>query len=312
MTPEQKHIARVLFKLKILTCDGQAYEDLFTQVMTASNVNFIQIKPQGSFGDRKNDGFDKTTGTYYQVYAPENLLTKENKTLDKLKEDFSGLFTNWNNQVPIQSFYYVLNDKFQGVYVSIVDALNQTQTLFNIPNMGPFLAKDLEHIVFQLDDSVIYELVGYVSPNQSSENIQLAALGDVVTHLVNNMTPIHGKGKLVVPDFDEKIEFNKLSETVGEILKSGNYQTHALESFFRNRSTTLKEELRSVFATLYAEALTNLKDYQEEDKADIAFYDILKKSYPNQKLVHEQAVIVLMAYYFEACDIFEEPIKEPK
>ncbi len=312
MTQDQKHIARVLFKLKVLTSDGQTFEDLFSKVMSYSNKNFIQVKPQGRIGDRKNDGFDSTNGSYYQVYAPEKLQLRENKILNKLKKDFEGLFNNWNNQVPIKQFYYVLNDKYKGVFPTVIDALTHIKINKKLSVAKPFTPKDIEELVFQLEDSSIYEIVGYISPNLGTEVIQLAALGDVVEYLIYNMDVIGEQGKLIVPDFDEKLQFNKLSDFVSNLLKNGNYQTYVLESFFQARSHSLKEDLRNVFSKLYQDALLEFKEYDAIEKSDVMFYSILKKAYPNQKLIHEQAVLALMAYYFEACDIFEEPVKDTK
>lgn len=68
--------------------------------MQRHNRNFQQVKPQGQYGDRKNDGFDKTTGTYYQVYAPEDIKIKEKETIEKLVTDFSGYMHTGNLFIP--------------------------------------------------------------------------------------------------------------------------------------------------------------------------------------------------------------------
>ena len=59
MNQQEKRIAYLIFKNRILESDGQAYEDFFVEVMTKLNPNFEPIKPQGQIGDKKNDGFDK-------------------------------------------------------------------------------------------------------------------------------------------------------------------------------------------------------------------------------------------------------------
>jgi hypothetical protein len=72
MTSQEKALAGILFKTKIYENEGQAFERLFTQIMNYAYPEFIQIKPQGRYGDRKNDGYTPSLGHYYQVYAPEN------------------------------------------------------------------------------------------------------------------------------------------------------------------------------------------------------------------------------------------------
>ena len=65
-----------MFKVRVHESDGNAFESLFTTVMRYSDKGFKPVKPQGRLGDRKNDGFIKEKGTYYQVFAPENLKRK--------------------------------------------------------------------------------------------------------------------------------------------------------------------------------------------------------------------------------------------
>ena len=46
------------------------------------------------------------------------------------------------------------------------------------------------------------------------------------------------------------------------------------------------------------------------DDSDTIFYYILNEANPfPEKKLPQDAVIVLMSYYFEACDIFEPPTK---
>lgn len=63
MRAEDKFIAKILFKIKVLQFRGQAFEDFFVSIMTKANTDFQAVKAYGNIGDRKNDGFIRTTGT---------------------------------------------------------------------------------------------------------------------------------------------------------------------------------------------------------------------------------------------------------
>ncbi|EAM4782516.1 hypothetical protein C8470_23630, partial [Salmonella enterica] len=65
-------IARNMFHLQVYESDGVRFEDLFSKIMYYKSPDFQQVKPYGNIGDRKNDGFIKGQGVYYQVYAPED------------------------------------------------------------------------------------------------------------------------------------------------------------------------------------------------------------------------------------------------
>ncbi|WP_042163497.1 tetratricopeptide repeat protein [Paenibacillus gorillae] len=156
MNSSEKMYIRKLFKTEVALANGQAFEDLFRQIMTYSNPHFRPVNPQGAKGDRKNDGFDDVNGVYYQVYAPENLEVKIQASIKKLKEDFEGLFTNWEN---INEFFYVLNDKYKGNYPDIEFALKELELKYKI-KCRPFLTKDLEEKFVQLDVDQIKTIIG--------------------------------------------------------------------------------------------------------------------------------------------------------
>jgi hypothetical protein len=106
MNLEKQYIARVIFKNRVLSSHGQVFEDLFVRVMQASDKDFRPVKPQGREGDKKNDGFNKVKGQYYQVYSPENVLEKEKESYKKLDTTFDELYDYWQPISPIKEFYF--------------------------------------------------------------------------------------------------------------------------------------------------------------------------------------------------------------
>ena len=123
MNRDEKYIARLKFQNELLKSDGQKFQDLFVKIMQKSYKDFRPVKPHGNVGDRKNDGFDKIRGAYYQVYAPENIDMKITNAVSKLKEDFEGLKSFWDSIYPIKEFYFTVNDKYKGLYPAIYYAL---------------------------------------------------------------------------------------------------------------------------------------------------------------------------------------------
>ena len=99
---------------RLLCADGQAFQILFSTVMSASHADFVTIRPQGSKGDGGNDGFVPSAGHYFQVYGPIDPSSKITYAVKKLARDFSKLQTTWAESVPIQAFSFVFNDKYQG------------------------------------------------------------------------------------------------------------------------------------------------------------------------------------------------------
>lgn len=311
MNLEKLYIARVIFKNRVLSSHGQVFEDLFVRIMQASDKDFRPVKPQGREGDKKNDGFNKVKGQYYQVYSPEDTSDKEKESYKKLDSTFEELYNYWQPISPIKEFYWVYNDKFQtGVYPSIEKTLAEIEQKFKV-KANPFLSKDLEDVFLSLPEHEIIEILGGHLPDYNYiEDVSITVLGEVIDFLIRgNFNP----NNITFPNeinFDKKIRFNKLSKAFATLLRTAFYQDYIITEYFKYNSKFTKENLKTVFSSFYKEALDEISDDLPE-KADLVFDYILDKARPRNNMAETNAVLTLMAHYFESCDIYEEPV-EPK
>lgn len=304
----EQYIAKIIFKNRIFQYKGQQFEDFFVSVMTKSNSNFQSVKAHGSIGDRKNDGFDRTTGTYYQVFAPEDLTKGKtiNEGVTKLEDDFTGLYSNWNDICPIKNFYFVANDKYNGIPAPIIQKSIEldNQPDYEEVSINLFSAKDLENIFDSLAPSAKQDILGFI-PDEIMPIVEYDALNETVSFLLKTEPAETSPDNLVVPDFDEKIEFNGLSSAVNNQLVMGSYQESLLLHYF-NENPGIKEILQKKFHELYEQAKHSVSDIKE-NFADCRFYFVLESACPKRTISIQTCVLVLMAYYFSSCDIFEEP-----
>lgn len=307
---EERYMANIIFKNRILAYKGQQFEEFFISLMSIYNSNFMPVKAHGRFGDRKNDGFDKTTGTFYQVFAPEDLNRKGTirDGVKKLKEDFEGLYEKWNEICPIKKYYFVTNDRYDGVPADIHEMAIELskKSCYSHVDINILGATDLEIIFNSLDRFKKQDIVGFI-PEQNIQIVEYEALNETVNFLLTIENDINNFDKLIVPDFDEKISFNGLSQVVRNNLTVGSYQEGTLIEYFNN-TPGVNEILQKKFHMLYEESKSNIKN-TKEDFADCRFYYILEKSCVKNTLPIQTSVLVLMAYYFSSCDIFEEPNK---
>ncbi|MFA7708345.1 MAG: ABC-three component system protein [Candidatus Pacearchaeota archaeon] len=305
MEHDSLFIARIMFQNEIYKSNGQTFEDFFVKVMGLHNPNFRPVKPQGKFGDRKNDGFDSTKGVYYQVYAPEDIKLKEDVALKKLKEDFQGLCDFWDEKCKIREFYYVINDKYKGAHPTTEEALSELKKKYSGKKFDLFLSKHLEDIFIKLSDDNIIEVVGLIPSPKKIEDIgkNFSVLKEVVNFILEKSEPLDFEETYPDIDFDDKIKFNNLNPIIASLLIKGNYQAHVVDDYFSLNSDFAKQELQKKFKSLYDDAK---KRFDIKTQADLIFFDILKKVMPKEDKYVQDAALVLMAYYFEACDIFEE------
>lgn len=308
MKKEDIYVAKILFQNRVLQYKGQSFEDFFVSIMTKSNPEFQAVKAYGNMGDQKNDGFVRSTGTYYQVFAPEE-ITKDKTIKDavkKLETDFKGLYEKWNDSCKLQKFYFVVNDKYEGLPAMLIQKVLELDAdpLYSDVEIGTFTAKDLERVFEKLDETEMQDIVGFI-PDVSSEIVEYEALNEVVSYLLNTELPENDDGKLIVPDFAEKISFNNLSQEIEIKLMTGSYQEGILKTYF-NENPGVKEILQGKFHAMYEKACELIPD-AKENASDCRFYYILENSAPKKTIAIYTCIGVLMAYYFTTCDIFEEP-----
>lgn len=304
MDSHEKALSRILFQNKVYKSDGQAFEDIFTQIMSYAESDFKKIKAWGSIGDRKNDGYIPSRGVYYQVFAPEEIRKKYPQTISKIKSDFQGLINQWN---PVNEFYFVVNDKFYGVNADSEQELKNIKKTYHLNACGFFTSSDLERLLFELSDDQIFAVVGFL-PYPDLLNLEYSALNEVVGHIMQlPLSQIAGEIKL--PDWDEKLQFNGLTDYPKLLLNHGSQQFGALNVFLIQH-TTLANELQMQMTGVYNAILMEWKGLNVS--GDNIFWEIMQKCSPKPEQSYQNAVVTIMAKYFESCDIFEEPKNSKK
>ena len=307
LTSVQKYFCRVLFHNKILELSGTQFEDFFVSVMVLRYPDFTPIKPQGSKGDQGNDGFVPEEGRYYQCYAPEDLNRGIEKSVDKATGDFGKIFNNWQETAQIKEYRFVFNDRFKGVYPDIEHALAKVKKDYKLDSARPFIAKDLEAEFFKLsDDEISSVLQTVIPPAEYLQNIDFEDVTEILQYLVSNREPFSDETKPISPDFDEKIEFNEIDQAAF-YLTIGNFQNGAVENFFNTHGDFTRTHIRDLMASAYNEALGEAMEIDGTSQGDRIFFRLLSNISPNQERSVQDAAIVLIAYFFEKCDVFERP-----
>lgn len=97
------------FKHLVLQAPDTAYQRLFQEVMKAvDGDDFVDVRPAGSIGDLKCDGWSTSTRTCYAVYAP--FTRKSPATVRrKVQDDLRGALAAWPE---MRGWRLVHNDLF--------------------------------------------------------------------------------------------------------------------------------------------------------------------------------------------------------
>lgn len=300
MNVQEKTIARKLFQNKILRSDGQAFEDIFTQVMNYSERDFQSIKPWGNIGDRKNDGYIKAKGIFYQVYAPEDIQKSYLDAVKKIKADFIGLLNQWS---PVNEFYFVINDKYKGVNADCEIVIQEIKQSYNLKRAGILTAKDIENVLFTLDDDEIFSVTGLIPDPATIKNLDYSILNEVISYVMQMPLKTNSEFNILLPDWDGKIKFNNLSDATANLLNGGYIQLYSLEEYLSNNSDFLADSLRDQLNAVYCQE-------KKSKSGDDLFWAMVECLSPKAQRMYQITVITIMAKYFESCDIFEEPLEE--
>lgn len=296
MNSQEVYWARLKFKNKIYESEAQAFEDLFTKIMNYRESDFVQVKPYGNIGDRKVDGYIHSKGIYFQVYAPENPSSKLARTVAKIIDDFEGLKSYYDN---IKTFAFVFNDKYHGVHPDLIAIMNLIREENNIET-SIIIAKDLEKFLFDLTDDELNSVLDIIMPsNITTPNFEI--LNEIIDYILTIEMKEQNSENLRLPDFENKIRFNGLSEHVKKILDHSTAYLVNIEEYFSSNGDFIADIIREKLHSIYLEE-------KESHKEDDLFWAIFNKIDNKKTMMSKEAVACLMTKYFETCDIFEEPI----
>lgn len=320
MNGAEKALARMRFQTIAARSMGMEFQNLFTRIMSYASSDFSPVKPQGNQGDWKNDGHEPLAGRYYQVYAPE--IFDESEAVKKIGIDFGGLEKKWGDKkvypIGIKEFLFVINDGYRvnpGVYPTTYRTLEKLRIAYGLTVCRPFLSKDLEERLLVLADDQVQSVIGFLPDPADIKVLRLDLLSEVIGHVVNNPIGRSLAHTLASPEFDDKIKFNRLNYT-GRWLTSADFRRGAVDTFFNANSEFARQEVRDKLKAMYD--ASKLKPFDDipggPTKEDQQFESILMGIAPKADAMGgrqhkdlQDAALVLMAYFFESCDMFEEP-----
>lgn len=310
MTEVRKLYGCMMFENRLLRADGDAFEDLFCDLMKERFPGFQKVKPYGKIGDKKNDGFIEEEGKFYALYGPED-ITKDVTTRyasTKAKSDVEGLITNWSASYELKEVFFVVNDKGNGLPAPIHEIIKQLNSSYENIKVSPLTFKDIVNIFEGLEVIKMQKILGSFIPTCDIELIQFDALGDIVQYLFSNWPNFIMKDPKVWKEFDDKIRVNGLNNT-GHLLETGSYCVGTVEEFLRKNTGYKVQLLKGIFVNIYEESKVAIPDTHEH-YADNRLLYVLEKASPDvNNPTIKNAMIGLLAYFFEKCDIFETTIK---
>jgi hypothetical protein len=285
------------FRAEFSTKRGMAFQDWFVRLAGyAFGADFEEVRPYGSHGDLKCDGRRVSTKSIFQCYAPDAM--KEPKLIAKIAEDFHGARAHWKDDMAEWVFVHNDGRGLPSNALRHIDGLRKAHAALAI---GIWSEPELLKLAMGLDLNALQALFGPAPSIGIVDRLVLADLVPIIEAL-QRRDPDAGDPPLAPPS-PEKLEKNALSEESGLLLRFGRRKSSLVETFFRKSPRPdLGERIAEAFRTRYVE----LKAL--DLPADTIFKHLQDYAGMDGEPKRQGAALAVLAYFFDNCDIFEDPV----
>ncbi len=284
------------FENAFLRAKADEFQTFFERLMgLAYKADFMACRPWGSQGDRKNDGFLKSARLLFQVYAPNEMEAA--KAAAKITEDFEGAKVHWGSHFDQWAFVHNATD---GLPPHVHSLLLDFEKANPGIHLQPWGMEELRQVfrMLTVEDKVSW--FGLALTDATKITLGYGDLQIVLERMAALPVPQIVTVRNVPMG---KIEANALSESTARLLKEGMVKSPLVEEFFHQwHDETFGERVAEAFRSEYQ----RLRGHQSQNDV---FTELQSWAGGNSRGTpeHEIAVLTVLAYYFERCDIFEEP-----
>jgi hypothetical protein len=291
----QRNFYGLKFENTFLRQKGKAFETFFTRVMAHRFVgDFEPVRPYGPKGDLKCDGYRPSDCTVYQSYGPDYMKLAD--LLAKIDEDFHGAVAHWGSKM--RRWEFVHND-VRGLPAEAVRKLEDLRAAHPSINISVFGEAEMRQVVMSLALHQLEDLFGVVPSQRTLEKLDFAALKPVLMAIQRQ-----------VPDADPpiaapsplKLQNNCLSNDAAALLRQGRMREKLVEDFFdRWPDPSFGEDIAEAFRTRY-QTLKSVGLSADQIFGKLQAFAGGMEGEPSR----QGAVLAVLSYFFERCDIFEE------
>jgi len=284
------------FEIEFLRAKGAAFQTFFERLMgLAHKTDFMACRPWGNQGDRKNDGFLKSERRLFQVYAPNEMTAKE--ATPKITEDFTGAREYWGEHFDKWTFVHNATD---GLPPHVHKLLLDLEAANPGVHLEPWGLEKLREIFRKI---AVEDKASWFGPAPTDETKMKLGFADVQV-VLERIAALPAPPMTDVKDVPAgKIEANALSESTAILLKGGMIKSSLVADFLAQwHDETLGERLAESFKVEY-------RRLRGDHSPNQIFAEIQSWAGGDHHGTpeHQLAIFAVIAYYFERCDIFEEP-----
>ena len=286
---------QLLCRVAFLEKKEAEFQDWFVKLAShAFGPDFEAVRPYGNQGDLKCDGRRVSTGTIFQCYAPHH--TNAARFNEKIAEDFRGALENWKDMTE----WVLVHNNNRGLPPSSIQLIEQLRRDHPGVTIEVWLEPKLQEIASHLSLSAQQDIFGMAPSKTEMETLMLDDVKPVIDAL-QQTDPEPGEEPLTPPSVD-KIARNELSEDATILLQVGRRKERLVEIWFsKTPNADMGEHIAEAFRRRYARLKAS------DRSADQIFAHLQQYAGTGREPKQQNAALAVLSYFFERCDIFEDP-----
>lgn len=284
----------IKFRLACAERRGDAYQDLFAQVMERRDSAFQRVRPWGNAGDRKNDGWSPARRMLFQCYAPSTLTANELNS--KLDNDYAGAIGYWKEYFDTWVF---VHDDLQGMAPMVAKKVVELNNRSVDVSCTAWGQPELREEFAALHDAHRTAILGPALTPHDFLSVEAQTLKPLLEAL-GHMTPDATAPVAAVPP--DKIQSNLLTAAQIEFLKLGASRAPLVEQYLTNAYVmpTHADEIAEAVSTRYGGLRAG--GQTPADTFDLLVAWVSGGAGDSETLANSLAIV---SYFFERCHIFE-------
>ena len=299
MTPLQQSIFELSFRLAFHEKRGDEFQVFFSRLMGLRYPSdFEATRPWGRLGDRKCDGYLRSTRTLFQCFAPNDVSVAD--TLGKVREDFAGALAHQNE---FWDRWVLVHNSPEGRLPTDV-----SMALTALQRANPKIQTEvwgfnmLRKLALELGEVDLRSLLPHIPTPAEFADLGLRDIKPVVEHLAATFVP--EEGPVVAPPAG-KIAHNRLSDASAQFLTLGMAKSRLLGRYLSAHTDKgFGDRLAALFNARYRMFRS---ECGEPDDVLTRLFLFASGPLPTGSQRRDAAVWTVLAYFFEQCEIFDSP-----
>lgn len=298
-------VLSMYFENLLLRSSGDQFQKVFNELMTRAHDGYVSVQPWGALGDRGNDGYIATELRFFQLHAPSGAAPNAHVSFKKSVADFAKLLGAYSN---LKHYHFVLNDRFQGVPNPVSQAHNQLQqSNTQLIDCFPIGCLQLRSKFEGLSQEKQVLIVGDL-PAKTPSELDLSVLGALLKDLADAEDGEVSLTRIDLPaEFDIKSEFNGFSNEIKLQLRHYARRSYLVDKMLSSRDPSWLQVISEEVGLRYKSVLNEVDPDRRLLKLAESLIPVLASAHPHSLKAYREAAYLVIAKYFETCDVFENP-----